>query len=128
MSAVVGEGGWLAVVGTGPGDSAWMTPETSAVIAAATDLVGYERYVERVADSGPDVGEDFHRRDGAVQLAPPMIGQHQTRYSPALTFRRVFHIEHTLDDHRKAGLPHEPVQILPARSRCHETVEYTCQG
>ena len=52
MSAVVGEGGWLAVVGTGPGDSAWMTPETSAVIAAATDLVGYERYVERVADSG----------------------------------------------------------------------------
>ena len=74
MSAVVGEGGWLAVVGTGPGDSAWMTPETSAVIAAATDLVGYERYVERVADSGQrrhvsDNREETARAAHALDLA-----------------------------------------------------------
>lgn len=44
--------GWLAVVGTGPGDAAWLTPETTSIVSAATDLVGYDRYVDRVADQG----------------------------------------------------------------------------
>jgi precorrin-3B C17-methyltransferase len=37
------------VVGLGPGPAEWMTPEASAVIKAATDVVGYGPYVERLA-------------------------------------------------------------------------------
>ena len=33
--------GRLAIVGTGPGDPAWRTPEASALLAAADDIVGY---------------------------------------------------------------------------------------
>ncbi len=42
--------GWLAVVGLGPGDPALITPEVTATLAEATDLVGYGPYVARVPD------------------------------------------------------------------------------
>jgi precorrin-2 C20-methyltransferase / precorrin-3B C17-methyltransferase len=38
----------LTVVGLGPGDPAWLTPETAAAIADATDVVGYRPYLARV--------------------------------------------------------------------------------
>jgi precorrin-2 C20-methyltransferase / precorrin-3B C17-methyltransferase len=38
----------VTVVGLGPGDPAWLTPESAAAIAAATDLVGYRPYLARV--------------------------------------------------------------------------------
>jgi precorrin-2 C20-methyltransferase / precorrin-3B C17-methyltransferase len=38
----------LTVVGLGPGDPAWLTPEAAAAIAGATDLVGYRPYLARV--------------------------------------------------------------------------------
>jgi precorrin-2 C20-methyltransferase / precorrin-3B C17-methyltransferase len=38
----------VTVVGLGPGDPAWLTPESAAAIAAATDLVGYHSYLQRV--------------------------------------------------------------------------------
>ena len=38
----------MTVVGLGPGDPAWLTPESAAAIAAATDLVGYRPYLARV--------------------------------------------------------------------------------
>jgi precorrin-2 C20-methyltransferase / precorrin-3B C17-methyltransferase len=38
----------VMVVGLGPGDPAWLTPESAAAIAAATDLVGYRGYLARV--------------------------------------------------------------------------------
>jgi precorrin-2 C20-methyltransferase / precorrin-3B C17-methyltransferase len=38
----------VTVVGLGPGDPAWLTPEAAAAIAAATDLVGYRPYLARV--------------------------------------------------------------------------------
>jgi cobalt-precorrin 5A hydrolase/precorrin-3B C17-methyltransferase len=40
--------GRLAVVGLGPGDAAWRTPEASARLAEATDLVGYGPYLRQV--------------------------------------------------------------------------------
>jgi precorrin-3B C17-methyltransferase len=40
--------GSLVVVGTGPGRAELMTPATQAVLARATDLVGYGPYLERV--------------------------------------------------------------------------------
>ncbi len=41
--------GRLTIVGLGPGPAEWMTPEASAAIQAATDVVGYGPYVERLA-------------------------------------------------------------------------------
>jgi len=40
--------GSLVIVGTGPGKAELMTPATQAAIAAATDLVGYGPYLDRV--------------------------------------------------------------------------------
>jgi cobalt-precorrin 5A hydrolase/precorrin-3B C17-methyltransferase len=38
--------GMLAVIGIGPGDPAWRTPEASAALAHATDIVGYGLYLD----------------------------------------------------------------------------------
>jgi cobalt-precorrin 5A hydrolase / precorrin-3B C17-methyltransferase len=38
--------GCLAVIGIGPGDAAWRTPEASALIAASDDIVGYRLYLD----------------------------------------------------------------------------------
>ncbi len=40
--------GWLAIAGLGPGDAALVTPEVSAALAEATDVLGYAPYVARV--------------------------------------------------------------------------------
>ncbi|BBY08996.1 precorrin-2 C(20)-methyltransferase [Mycobacterium noviomagense] len=40
--------GAVAVVGLGPGHTDWMTPESRRELAAATDLVGYSPYLDRV--------------------------------------------------------------------------------
>lgn len=42
--------GRLAIVGIGPGTSAWRTPEASRLIAEASDVVGYRLYLDLVAD------------------------------------------------------------------------------
>ena len=44
--------GRLAVVGLGPGGEAWRTPEATARLAAATDLVGYGPYLRQVGTIG----------------------------------------------------------------------------
>jgi precorrin-3B C17-methyltransferase len=41
--------GMLTIAGLGPGDEALVTPEVSAALADATDVVGYAPYVARVA-------------------------------------------------------------------------------
>jgi precorrin-3B C17-methyltransferase len=41
--------GELAVVGLGPGDERWLTPEANAALARADALYGYTSYLERVA-------------------------------------------------------------------------------
>ncbi|HTX64733.1 MAG TPA: precorrin-2 C(20)-methyltransferase [Opitutaceae bacterium] len=40
--------GTVAVVGLGPGDNDWMTPQSRRELAAATDLIGYGGYLDRV--------------------------------------------------------------------------------
>ena len=57
--------GRVAVVGLGPGPAAWMTPEASAAIEAASDVVGYEPYVERLL-LRPD--QRAHASDNRVEL------------------------------------------------------------
>lgn len=58
-------GGWLAVAGLGPGDEALVTPEVSAALAQATDVVGYIPYVARIA---PREGLTLHPSDNRVEL------------------------------------------------------------
>ncbi|MBW4039801.1 MAG: precorrin-2 C(20)-methyltransferase [Acidobacteria bacterium] len=41
-------GGWISVVGLGPGADGWMTPEAQQALSDATDLVGYHTYLNRV--------------------------------------------------------------------------------
>jgi precorrin-3B C17-methyltransferase len=59
-------GGWLVVVGTGPGKAELMTPATSAALARATDLVGYGPYLDRVPVAHPD--QCRHASDNRVEL------------------------------------------------------------
>ena len=40
--------GTVAVVGLGPGGNDWMTPQSRRELAAATDLIGYGGYLDRV--------------------------------------------------------------------------------
>ena len=40
--------GWISVVGLGPGATDWITPEAQQALTAATDLVGYHTYLDRV--------------------------------------------------------------------------------
>lgn len=57
--------GWIAVAGLGPGDEALVTPEVTAALAEATDVVGYIPYVARVA---PRDGLTLHPSDNRGEL------------------------------------------------------------
>ncbi|MCB1381667.1 MAG: precorrin-3B C(17)-methyltransferase [Notoacmeibacter sp.] len=57
--------GWLVIAGLGPGADALVTPEVSAALAEATDVIGYIPYVARVA---PRDGLTLHASDNRVEL------------------------------------------------------------
>ena len=68
--------GRLAVVGLGPGAPAWRSPEASARLSAATDLVGYGPYLDQVGPLDPDPRrhasdnrEELDRAEHAFALA-----------------------------------------------------------
>lgn len=67
--------GCVAVVGLGPGQADWRTPEAGRLLAAATDLVGYGFYLD-IAGARPgqcvhrfDLGEEEARAAHALRLA-----------------------------------------------------------
>lgn len=57
--------GSLAVVGLGPAGPSWLTPEASAALAQADELVGYGPYLARVP---PRAGQRRHASDNRVEL------------------------------------------------------------
>lgn len=57
--------GWLIVAGLGPGADAMVTPEVTAALAEATDVIGYIPYVARVA---PREGLTLHPTDNRVEV------------------------------------------------------------
>jgi len=59
-----GPGGRVTVVGLGPGDTAWLTPEAEAAVAAATDLVGYRPYLARLPERA---GQQRHASGNTVE-------------------------------------------------------------
>ncbi|MGF0256687.1 precorrin-3B C(17)-methyltransferase [Rhodococcus erythropolis] len=56
--------GEVVVVGLGPGDTAWTTPEVAYELSLATDLVGYGPYVDRVPTRP---GQRRHSSDNRVE-------------------------------------------------------------
>jgi len=67
--------GTLTIAGLGPGSEALVTPEVSAALASATDIVGYAPYVARVAPRDgltlhpSDNREEIQRATDALRLA-----------------------------------------------------------
>jgi cobalt-precorrin 5A hydrolase/precorrin-3B C17-methyltransferase len=68
--------GRLAIVGIGPGDPASRTPEASAAVAAATDLIGYRLYLDLLGRAragkrchASALGEEEKRARLALDLA-----------------------------------------------------------
>jgi precorrin-3B C17-methyltransferase len=57
--------GWVKIVGLGPGNEGFVTPDVRDVIAAATDIVGYIPYVARIA---PREGLRLHATDNRVEI------------------------------------------------------------
>ena len=57
--------GTLTIAGLGPGSEALVTPEVSAALAAATDVVGYAPYVARVRARD---GLTLHPSDNRVEM------------------------------------------------------------
>ncbi len=57
--------GSVVIAGLGPGDAALVTPEVTAALADATDIVGYIPYVARVADRP---GLTKHASDNRVEI------------------------------------------------------------
>lgn len=66
--------GLLSIVGIGPGDSAWRSPEATAVLDAAEFIVGYQAYLDLVADIGSGAERRFYG-----------LGQEAKRVRDALT-------------------------------------------
>jgi precorrin-3B C17-methyltransferase len=58
--------GHLAVVGLGPGDARYLTPEAEAMLAAAQSLYGYAPYLDRVP---PRAGQSRHASDNREEGA-----------------------------------------------------------
>jgi precorrin-3B C17-methyltransferase len=67
--------GWLVIAGLGPGAAELVTPEVTATLAQATDLIGYAPYVARVPERaglirhGSDNREELDRASLALRLA-----------------------------------------------------------
>jgi cobalt-precorrin 5A hydrolase / precorrin-3B C17-methyltransferase len=68
--------GTLAVIGIGPGDPSWRTPEASTALARATDVVGYGLYLDLLGRAIADknrhtsaLGEEEARVRQALDLA-----------------------------------------------------------
>lgn len=68
--------GELHVVGTGPGDALWLTPEARMALSEATDWVGYGLYLDLYPQLQPgkvlhryDLGEEELRVRAALDLA-----------------------------------------------------------
>lgn len=59
--------GRLAIVGTGPGESDWMSPEVKEILRNATDLVGYSTYLELVGSLGNN--KRRHESDNREEIA-----------------------------------------------------------
>lgn len=57
--------GSLTIIGLGPGTAEWLTPAAQAALDAASDLVGYGPYLDRVPERE---GRVKHASDNRVEI------------------------------------------------------------
>jgi precorrin-3B C17-methyltransferase len=57
--------GTLSIVGLGPGPTRWIAPDATAALQAATDIIGYQPYLDRLP---PRPGQQHHGSDNRVEL------------------------------------------------------------
>ncbi len=57
--------GWLAIVGLGPGPAHWTAPEATTLLEAASDIVGYRAYIDRVPEQA---GQRRHGSDNRAEI------------------------------------------------------------
>ena len=72
-AAIGRQRGSLAILGIGPGNPAWRTPEASELIAGASDIIGYSLYLDLLG-----------RAIGGKALHPSPIGAEEARARLAL--------------------------------------------
>ncbi|AXC14311.1 Cobalt-precorrin-2 C20-methyltransferase [Acidisarcina polymorpha] len=71
----INSAGWISVVGLGPGNDGWITPEAQRALLEASDLVGYHTYLNRVPERsgqrrfGSDNKVEADRARHAIALA-----------------------------------------------------------
>jgi precorrin-3B C17-methyltransferase len=58
--------GTLSIVGLGPGPTRWIAPDATAALQAATDIIGYQPYLDRLP---PRPGQRHHGSDNRVELS-----------------------------------------------------------
>ena len=68
---MIGARGWLRVVGLGPGDPDWLLPEARRSIQDATDLVGYQTYLDLIPDDGPADFPPYDMYPSRTEWVPP---------------------------------------------------------
>lgn len=66
MAALGHPRGGVTVIGTGPGAPEWMTPAVKAALTRATDVIGYQFYVDLAGPYRPD--QVLHTSDNRVEL------------------------------------------------------------
>jgi cobalt-precorrin 5A hydrolase / precorrin-3B C17-methyltransferase len=59
--------GKLTIIGTGPGDEQWMSPEVKEILKSATDLVGYSTYLNLIGALSK--GKRRHESDNREELS-----------------------------------------------------------
>lgn len=65
-SAKPNSGGWLRVIGLGPGDPALLAPAARAALSEAEDIIGYRTYVQLAGPFRDD--QHVHDSDNRVEL------------------------------------------------------------
>jgi precorrin-2 C20-methyltransferase/precorrin-3B C17-methyltransferase len=107
----------VVVVGLGPGDPAWLTPEAAEAIAGATDLVGYRPYLARIpvrpGQQRHASGNTVEAERSALALDLAAAGRRVVVVSsgdPGVFAMAAAVMEQAADGERWAGVP---VQVLP---------------
>ncbi|WP_188195401.1 precorrin-3B C(17)-methyltransferase [Nonomuraea sp. SYSU D8015] len=107
--------GEVVVVGLGPAGRPWLTPEAQEALAAATDLVGYGPYVDRVA---PNPRQRRHRTDNRVEAERARHALELARAGARVAVVSsgdpgVFAMASAVLEEAAAGFPDVPVRIVP---------------
>jgi precorrin-2 C20-methyltransferase/precorrin-3B C17-methyltransferase len=113
--ASLAQKGSVAVVGLGPGDLDWITPQTRRELAAATDLIGYAPYLDRV---GTRAGQTRHPSDNTDEPARARLACELAQQGKAVVVVSsgdpgVFAMATAVLEEAKAW-PDVPVRVIPA--------------